>query len=694
MPPRTRAAGPPEGGFTQLQAATREKKPKSKSHERRPKAMLNPRKHKKMVKSPVAAPALTEGKAAQTPQKRALEDADAEVPERALKRPNTEPRPQHKPTFLFGDRNRSALTPGRHSASISKNRRLALSQSARRPYHSTNPFDAEANEVQAALPKPQETSQPTDTAATETPTRQTGIVGRVFGSIRRSLFGGRGEDDASGSQSPTPEANPIETNPFEAAPIAPRRAAQSSRLARLVNSPRRSTTSPASTQQASVEDAPESPVQKEHDLQTVEVPGSRKRKLDIATEERQPKKPMLNADENGNITGSFGISLEDLEYSDDEEGDVIAESTEQASATQERPTTQNTPAQQQIAHVSEPTEPEQPEAIEATGSLGLDNFEPPFTTRGKKLRSAIKSKPNVTGKKVGFSSNLTSEHFYYRDLGPAGEYKGTLFAPGGPQTPNDNTNNFTDASPMNLDTPSTTASEKIERRGTDLNTLHNAAANVSNAMGGKKPWWDQTHETPSNQKITNTSGHFEVPYVDDSPAQDEPTTVPSAPKIPHASLPDTDERLNKARQEAQQYKPKQSSRLSNVQPARSRSTSPNPTAATNILTDEAEKMREAEEWARNLDWPTPQPYADPEAEEKMREAEEWAATINWPKPQTYVEAGLCSPFIDQLLRDKWSKEDDRLTHDFWTKEFREVSNMMDAAKAAGTKLELVYDEDD
>ena len=69
--------------------------------------------------------------------------------------------------------------------------------------------------------------------------------------------------------------------------------------------------------------------------------------------------------------------------------------------------------------------------------------------------------------------------------------------------------------------------------------------------------------------------------------------------------------------------------------------------------------------------------------EQMREAEEWAAGLNWPKPVTYVEAGLCSDYMDNLIRSRWTEEDDRMAHEFWDPEFDDVSRMMDAAKAQG-----------
>ncbi|ETN37367.1 uncharacterized protein HMPREF1541_08358 [Cyphellophora europaea CBS 101466] len=641
--PRTRAAGPPEGGYQQL--PTPKRKPRIQ-------------KSQTSLKMPTAV---------KTPRKRLHEDHDDDTAdERSMKRVNTEPRARS--TFLFDPAHgRSQLTPGRKNASISRNRRIAASQSARKPYRAENPFAARALDVQASIAKPQEPEKPeeeTSQPVIDTPTKSQGIVGRLFGSIRKTIFGGSTDSPGftRGSESPTPQQNP-----FEAAPIAPRRAAQISRLARLARQSSETTTddvASSTAKQPTVEGSENSPPEDDHELQTTQVTGTNKRKLDTATEDRPPKKVMLNADENGRVTGSYGITDAELEISSDEEDDEENNG-------------------QSVQYPRLPVE--EPPTKTPTGT-GLDNFEPSFSRRGQflsgqKLRSAMKSKPNP-GKKVGFSSSLTSTKEVWPDFGPAGQYNGSLFTYTGPYTPEDD-NAFSNTSAISLDTQSTTTPSQIDQEGTYNNTYRNKITNQLN-LGGDKPWWDRTPgtETPSHQVITNPDGHFSVPDGDDTPTQEElsqPATVPSAPKIPHASLPDADERLHKARQEAQQYKPKQSSRLSNVEPARSRSSSPSNTLTSGILDDGRQQMQEA--------------YEQTEEEiEKMREAEEWAASLEWPKPQSYIEAGLCSPYIDQLLRDRWTKEDDQLTHEFWKKEFREVDEMMEAAKSVGKTLELMYEE--
>lgn len=700
MPPRTRARGPPEGGFTHLSQTTRERKPVSSPllKLRKQQTQTSPKQTLKMVTPPTVVPALTKNKETQTPRKRPLEDNDDEELERALKRPNTEPRPprpQYGSTPLFGDRNRSALTPSR----FVRNR-----PHPRKPLPRFNPLEAEAQRVRESLPKPVEAAPAPEASITESPTstpKKEWFVGRVFGSLKKKIFGSGGEETPTPQEpaTPTPAAPPapaLHENPFEAAPINPRRAAQTTRLARITSQQKQAETAKRSDMQATVEDAMDSPAQEEHDLQTTEVSGSRKRKLDTATDDRQPKKLMLNADENGKPTGSYGLTDEDLEYSDDD-------NEEEERPSQTPPSTAKITQSQNMTQkndVSQPFQSEQSAILKTPGTLGLDNFEPSFSTRGKALRSAMKANPNNTSKKVAFSSQL--EHYrVFGNMGPAGEYRGDLFHRKDPKTPEEH--DFANTSPMSLDTPSTTTPAHIDKQRTYNNTHSNFRANRLDAANNATGAWAKTQEkTPV---ITNKSGHFEVPFVDDdsseqgSPASGEPeeqTPVPSAPKISHASLPDTDERLDKARQEAQRYAPNRRSRLSNVEPVeRSRSTSPAPMTAATADLDDAEEMRKAQQWAANIEWPEPTTYenADEETKEKMREAEEWAKSIKWPEPQTYVEAGLVSPYIDQLLRERWTKEDDRLTHQFWSKEFTDVDRMMNAAKAAGKTLELVYEED-
>ena len=105
--------------------------------------------------------------------------------------------------------------------------------------------------------------------------------------------------------------------------------------------------------------------------------------------------------------------------------------------------------------------------------------------------------------------------------------------------------------------------------------------------------------------------------------------------------------------------------------------------------------------------PTPSPITDAPREldntitredgmtdyEREHQYDAWAAGLDWPDPQTYVEAGVCSAYIDDLLRKKFTKEDERVTREWWQREFNDVDRAMEEAKRQGKVLDLVSGDD-
>ena len=76
--------------------------------------------------------------------------------------------------------------------------------------------------------------------------------------------------------------------------------------------------------------------------------------------------------------------------------------------------------------------------------------------------------------------------------------------------------------------------------------------------------------------------------------------------------------------------------------------------------------------------------------EREHQFDAWAAGLDWPELQTYVEAGVCSAYMDDLLLKKWTKEDERMTQEWWEREFDDVDRAMEEAKRHGQRLELVW----
>ena len=681
MPVNTRRGGPPAGGHQELPEVKRKRTSKKSTkpalEQEAPARLPSPPTpiilSKEMLNTPCPVPTttttnpvLTASQAARTPsRKRALDDTSED--EREAKRVNSEKALGYKDPFDRRNYRSNILLTPRRAASLRK------SQSARRP--TPRPLtDSTAAKIKSLGPKPRAQEQVTATQvespAVETPTKQ-GIVGMVTGSITGSIRGIKRIFFGAGTtteQSPTQD----EVNPFESNNL-PKASTRANRPYGKVQRPNK----PTRSVQATVEDSAEEP-----DFETVQVTGSNKRKMDNI-EASPAKKPriMLNADENGNITGHWGLTDEMLEISDDEDDVETAQQSTQTTRSEE--TTQTTQTAQTTDLFSTTTD-----------ITGLEHFQPSFVKRRQQLKSALKTGPKPQAKTV-----------HWPNMGPAGIYTGTIFRydPITPEAPEENV--FASKKSNAGHTPRDVSAAEVISPYTDMVTNQNLLTTRWDAVvsGPIQEQYLTPELSPDSaaQNVTydNPDGCFSVPDDDDASLGSEDAgtaTVPNAPKISHAALPGSDDRLNKARQEAQQYKPKQASRLSQVEPARSESSSPPPisapiTTTTLTATSTAEMVQSEQEQPLTAEEVDAARAAIREDAEKMREAEEWAANLDWPEPVSYVDAGLCSEYIDNLIRSRWTEEDDQRTHEFWDKEFDEVNAMCNAAKAEGKTLKLIHE---
>ncbi|KPI45153.1 uncharacterized protein AB675_2549 [Cyphellophora attinorum] len=790
MPVTTRRAGPPAGGYQELPEVTRKRKviptfyipppstPEPASPEPASPVTAYPEQplsepasspSQFVPSSPTPAPISPEAsrlrrlaslivnvvrtntpQAVRTPKRPLEDDSDDE---HRPKRINSESRASILKFDPFDpNRKRSAIIDPKTPIS----RRLASirsTQSARQPTRKGEQTRMLLNQLGPKTPLVQTPAQP-EPSPVSTPSRQ-GILGTIAGSVtrtfRRTFFGG-GSDTAQQS----PAGSTIEPNPFENNNV-PKAATRTNRPP----SKSRRTKPQTSNQQPSVEDSAE----EGEEFQTIQIVGTNKRKMDDQDAPPVKKQRMLNADEFGNPTGRYGLQDDWLEIDDEDDEEVATpeESEEPRAAEPEN-------SYKDLEHF-------QPSSLKRKGILKAAGNAPVNGQNTKKVgfgQNEVKTYYNNSFGPAGIYTGtlfrddkdpvMTPQTNAFNNDSTPSTHGSAGYTPG-PHYLHEVGGAFIADSPTTVDNTRTNVVEQHwAARGADqeekqsyqhkVDALENAAKKKEkaerqklafqqaayNEMRGIKPTYKGTKEYTNgniNKNInqnTNPSGRFQAPEPeddDDSVLQEEEpevTQIPNAPKISHAALPGSNDRLTKARQEAQQYKPKQASRLSQVSAARSRSSSPPPPEAggTQQLSDE-ETMREAEEWAKGLTWPEPNTYEEsarnraerqaafeaedaqqqqeveqheetPEErakrlddEQQMREADEWAKSIKWPKLKTYVEAGLCSEYIDNLIRSRWTEDDSRIAHEFWSKEFDEVDRMMNAAKAEGKELELLYE---
>ncbi|KIV77156.1 hypothetical protein PV11_08980 [Exophiala sideris] len=347
------------------------------------------------------------------------------------------------------------------------------------------------------------------------------------------------------------------------------------------------------------------------------------------------------------------------------------------------------------------------------------------------LRSALRQNVNTIGtigrssKSVRINPNTSVKHVYGQ-YGHAGEYHGSMFS---------------DLSESSESSISAGNVNSIFSPTTAQNTKDNADPKFQldpSVVDPNDESWRPSLANPS-------PGHFRVPDLDeyddedtitlDQPSQDEVPPPPSTPRMSHAELPqpssssqvssfasqnestvpDTAEsRLEKARSEAQKYKPVRSSRLSLTAQARSRSTSPpgldsefresqievstpnagpiqarlpdDTTMDETVLADRPLGREELDNTTAGDDGMTDY--------EREHQYDEWAENLDWPEPQTYVDAGVCSSYIADLVRKNWTERDTQESIAFWEREFEEGLKAADEAKGQGRELVWIVDPEE
>ncbi|KAJ9615612.1 hypothetical protein H2200_001687 [Cladophialophora chaetospira] len=337
-----------------------------------------------------------------------------------------------------------------------------------------------------------------------------------------------------------------------------------------------------------------------------------------------------------------------------------------------------------------------------------------------------------SGKTVRINSVPTSAKAVYGQYGPAGEYRGSTFA---------------DISSQATDSPSDMPWEVKDMHSP--NTLRNTRDNTPFRVDPnvRDPHDANWRPTPANPR----PGQFVLPDFDDDDDDYEeedastvgldqaqgavPTQPPSTPRMSHAELPQTSPstieqsgltghtdtsivsdaqelRLNKARSEAQKYKPAKSSRLSLSEQARSRSSSP-PGEHSEFRESQIEVSTPGTFRPREATTPqdTTMMTASPMGREDLdniitgedgmteyqreHEHDAWASEVfDNVIPQTYVEAGIASSYVDNLLRKTWTARDERESAEFWDREFEEGLQAAREAEEQGRELVWVTDPEE
>ncbi|KIW20343.1 hypothetical protein PV08_00918 [Exophiala spinifera] len=356
------------------------------------------------------------------------------------------------------------------------------------------------------------------------------------------------------------------------------------------------------------------------------------------------------------------------------------------------------------------------------------------------LRSALRANGYATlgrsGKSVRINPQTSVKHVY-GTYGRSGIYHGSMFS-----------------DPSDRSKVSDSSASSISAR--DVSAMHSPST-LQNTVNNMTPKFRLDHsvvdpnDTTWRPSLANPSpGHFRVPDMDEY--EDEEDTIilgqandevipprPSTPRMSHAELPGsssslipsstvqdessvndtTESRLEKARSEAQKYKPVRSSRLSLTEKARSRSSSP-PGEDVGEISSFRESQIEVSDTpplrARtHPDTPnnttmsstlSPTPKTRKELDntnvgtdgmtdyQREHQYDEWAAGLDWPQAQTYVEAGIASQYIDNLVRKNWTERDTEESAEFWAREFDRGEEYARQAAAEGKELVWITDPEE
>lgn len=411
-----------------------------------------------------------------------------------------------------------------------------------------------------------------------------------------------------------------------------------------------------------------------------------------ADKARVGQKRKLAATEHGTTSGRFALDYEDSEMDSPSEGDQGATRSD--------------------------VDPQTPPAKSRKTSV----LQTPQRSAMKKdgIAAGYASEPRPI-KSVNFNDNpVASTSYVSRYLGPAGVYTGTTFT-----EPNK------DKKPSPVTSESDTASSLEWSDVISPTTRQNTATNAL-SLREETVEYDPSYRDPNNPEWRPTPGRprpttFRVPFLDeDDPSfmdmdEDEeeeitPTKAPSSPRPAHAALPTSSpttptpassqdkrgilsessaSRLNKAREQAEKYKPKDSSRLSQVHPARSRSTSPPLSSATANRTETpvADGSSSSAKGApASMPSEPPALTTSPDGSEDDREHEwdEWARNLDWPAPVLRTETGVSSAFMENWVTEHWDAEDDEQSEWFYNKEFKKVDEAFRKAAEMGVEVEFVH----
>ena len=387
--------------------------------------------------------------------------------------------------------------------------------------------------------------------------------------------------------------------------------------------------------------------------------------------------------------------------------------------------------------------------VEGIGESSLADTEPATPTNKRPppqtpLRSALRQRQTGTNfgtigrKSVRINSIPTSAKAVYGQYGPSGDYRGSTFADISSQS--------------SADSPSSLA--------WDVKGMHSPATientyNNTPAHGIDPTITDPNDETWRPSAANPRPGQFVLPDFDDDEDESEistssqatgtedlPAQPPSTPRMSHAELPQTSTigdlsgltghtdsimmnetqeiiRLNKARSEAQKYKPAKSSRLS-LSEARSRSSSPPGSdadfAESQIETGTPEPFRgrtatsyqdspiqltAASEFAVSREGLDNTTVGEDgmTAYEREHQYDAWAEELfsgipTAPAPQTYVEAGIASSYVENLVQKTWTERDTRESVEFWMREFDEGLKAAHEAEEQGRELRWITDPDE
>ncbi|KIW97628.1 uncharacterized protein Z519_01212 [Cladophialophora bantiana CBS 173.52] len=612
-----------------------------------------------------------------------------------------------QPKFLFSKtRNRSLLTSAPSKLS-SRHESPFFHRTLEPTSPESSPANTEERPISQERPRPQQPGTPAPAAA------QSGIMGSVrklFGYFTGSSTQGPAENVGQHQQPPSPpqQSSLIDQDQTQDGDTTARESQEFSEQGSPTPAPRITINEPDSPtrgsplldsriltreylkrrrtantiggreQLAAMADSTES---RAADFNPAETPGTNKRKL-TSVEGQIP----------GPKRGGFGIDDSYLDVENEVEG--IGES----SLTKTQPATPATKLLPQTPLRS---------AMRQTGT--------DFGTVGRSVKS-VRINPIDSVKAV------------YGQYGRSGDYRGSTFADLESQSPDS-------SSSLPFDV------QHIHLRTTIQNT-RNTFRLDPNIIDPNDDTWRPSLANPR-------PGHFRVPDSDEfeeeeeedtltlhqAAAQEEVPPQPSTPRMSHAELPPTTQfelsgftghtdsimvnetqefRLNKARSDAQKYKPAKSSRLFMSEKARSRSSSP-PGSETELTESQIETSAIGGQFQE-----TPVQASRRLTVSRLMGREELDNTVigrdgmtdyqrehqfdawvenllnggNAPSPQTYVEAGIASSYVESLLQKTWTERDTRESIEFWDREFEEGLRAARQATAQGRQLLWVTDPEE